>query len=395
MSENVTPIATNVPTLAPTPLGPAGARWARYEAAASGLPEYWYPVLSADSLRSQKRIALKFMNLELVFFAEGDRFYALADRCPHRGVPLSLGSREFPKSISCEYHGWTFSLESGELVAALTDGPDSPVLGKARVRTFPVEERAGLIWVWTGQGKPAPVEQDIPAELLDPSARIYPHYREVQGNWRFACENGFDESHGKMLHRTSWWVFFRPVSAWNTTEIKRLEDGDWLDRYQHSVHVRDDYPGLGSWPPGKWWKKLGARTTIQGKDHFVAIRLPCILRVKQPGTADWTHYEWYMPINAERYRYMTLAVSWRKSLFKRLMFWLRYYIYILPVHHYGFNGQDLMMVREMNGDPPVHSFRPDVSIFEWRRHVEENARGPGGAPRVRVDAPARKTGSGS
>lgn len=355
-------------------------RWARYEAAADGLPEYWYPVIEAARLRRKGRVAMRFMNLDLVLFAEDGRFHALIDKCPHRGVPLSLGSREFPKTISCEYHGWTFSLESGELVAALTDGPNSPVIGKSRVRTLPVEERAGLVWVWTGTGKPVPIEDDIPAEVLKPEARVYPLHRVVDGNWRYAVENGFDESHGKMLHRTSWWVFFRNVSAWNVTEIKSTDDKVWLFRSQHSVHVRDDYPKLGTWPPRKWWKKLGGRTTVQGPDHMIAVRLPCILRVKQPGRADWTHYEWYMPIDRNKYLYMTLAVTWRTSLWKRLMFWLRYYTYILPVHHYDFNGQDLTMVRSMSDDPPVRAFRPDVSIFEWRRHLEENMRGPGGAP---------------
>ena len=362
----------------------AQPRWARYEAAAVGLPEYWYPVAKLAALRRKGRLAMHFMNLDIVLFAEDDKVYALIDKCPHRGVPLSMGSREFPKTISCEYHGWTFSLESGALVAVLTDGPNSPVIGKASVRSLPVEVRCGLVWVWTGQGKPVPVEDDIPAELLADDARAYAHYRIVEGNWRYACENGFDESHGKMLHRTSWWVFFRNVSAWNVTEIKSTDDKVWLYRSQHSVHVRDDYPQLGNWPPKKWWKKLGGRTTVQGPDHMIAVRLPCVLRVKQPGSADWTHYEWYMPIDRNKYLYMTLAVTWRKSLWKRFMYWLRYYTYILPVHHYDFNGQDLSMVRSMSDDPPVRAFRPDVSIFEWRRHLEENARGPGGAPAERI-----------
>ena len=50
---------------------------------------------------------------------------ALHDRCPHRGVPLShpMSSQEWPGTWTCCYHGWTFNLESGVLVAAITDGP--------------------------------------------------------------------------------------------------------------------------------------------------------------------------------------------------------------------------------------------------------------------------------
>ena len=31
--------------------------------------------------------------------------HALHDRCPHRGVPLSLGKEEFPGTVTCAYHG--------------------------------------------------------------------------------------------------------------------------------------------------------------------------------------------------------------------------------------------------------------------------------------------------
>src|ERR671919_469998 len=74
-------------------------------------------------------------------------------------APLSAGRCVFTGMITCAYHGWTYDLASGDLVAALTDGPDSPICGKAsvRVRTYPVEERAGLIWVWPGDEPPPPV----------------------------------------------------------------------------------------------------------------------------------------------------------------------------------------------------------------------------------------------
>ena len=37
--------------------------------------------------------------------------HALPDRCPHRGVPLSLGKEEFPGTVTCPYHGWTYRLD--------------------------------------------------------------------------------------------------------------------------------------------------------------------------------------------------------------------------------------------------------------------------------------------
>ena len=352
-------------------------RWERYAAAAEGLPEYWHPAMPSSKLGAKPK-AWRLLGRDLVLLRHAGRAYALADRCPHRHIPLSKGRCEFPGTITCVYHGWTFDLADGRVVAALTDGPDSPVRGKARVRSYPVEERCGMVWVWTGEGSPVPVEDDIPDELLRPDARIYALYREAEGDWRHAAENGFDEAHGKMLHRSSWWVAFRRMAGWNETEIVRGENDRWLSRYQHSVHEDDDYPGLGTWPRFNFWQRR-RKTVAQGSnEHAVSIRLPANLRVRQPGRSNWTHYEWYTPIERGRYHYLVFAVAWTKG-WRRALWWLRYWSYILWVHHYDFNNQDLSVVPFMGDSHPAPSFRPDVSIEAWRRMVEDEARTPVGA----------------
>jgi phenylpropionate dioxygenase-like ring-hydroxylating dioxygenase large terminal subunit len=350
-------------------------RWEKYRAAVGGLSEYWYPVMTVAELRRKKRAAIELLGRKLVLFYDQGRCRALLDECAHRRVPLSLGRIEFPGHITCIYHGLTYNLESGQMVAALTDGPNSPIARKLCVRTFPVEERIGLVFIWAGEGKPVPVEDDIPTELLEPDARIYPYLRRVDGNWRHAAENGFDEAHLKMVHRYALWVTFRNVSAWNETEIEKSDDGVWLTRVQKNVHLFDEYPGLGSWPKKHFWKpspKTGTR--IGGKDHLVAVRLPGILRVRQPGKAGWIHYEWYVPINKNRYIYLMVAVPSRRSLWKRFMFWLRYWGYIRWIHHHLFNNQDLGVVARTPESTPRTLFRPDISTIEWRRLVEQNTR---------------------
>jgi phenylpropionate dioxygenase-like ring-hydroxylating dioxygenase large terminal subunit len=348
-------------------------RWERYAAAAEGFTEYWYPVMAAKAL-TDKPQAVRIAGRDIVVVRTGGRLIALEDRCPHRQVPLSEGRCEFAGTLSCAYHGWTFNPE-GELVAALTDGPNSPILGKVRVRNFPVAERAGLVWVWTGDGAPVPVEDDIPEELLRADACVLPYLRLAEGNWRYAAENGFDESHGKFLHRTSWWVFFKRMSGWNLTEIVRTPDGKWLSRYQHEVHVDDDYPGLGRWPRFNFFQRRAKQVAQGSNQHAVAVRLPGILRVVQPGNAGWTHYEFYVPSERNRYRYLVLAVTWGGPL-KRALFRLRYWTYILWVHHHNFNNQDLRLVRLMPDTHPERLFRPDVSITAWRRMCEQEARRP-------------------
>ncbi|HTQ33423.1 MAG TPA: Rieske (2Fe-2S) protein, partial [Stellaceae bacterium] len=87
--------------------------------AGSGLPElglrnYWYPVMAAWRLRRKPK-AIKVLGEDIVIFRDSGKLYALAERCPHRGARLSQGKCLYPGSgtISCPYHGWTFSGETG------------------------------------------------------------------------------------------------------------------------------------------------------------------------------------------------------------------------------------------------------------------------------------------
>ena len=47
-----------------------------------------------------------------VFRTEGDQVFAVLDRCPHRGGPLSQGI-VFGTSVACPLHNWTIGLADG------------------------------------------------------------------------------------------------------------------------------------------------------------------------------------------------------------------------------------------------------------------------------------------
>ncbi|HYO68507.1 MAG TPA: Rieske 2Fe-2S domain-containing protein, partial [Archangium sp.] len=71
------------------------------------LPQSWF-ILCASRELGRKPLARMLQGTPLVLFrtAEG-KPAALADRCPHRNVPLSLG-RVVGGQLQCGYHGWTF-----------------------------------------------------------------------------------------------------------------------------------------------------------------------------------------------------------------------------------------------------------------------------------------------
>ena len=64
------------------------------------------PVLGA------RRIERKLGTEVAVFRAADDTVFALLDRCPHKGGPLSQGI-VFGHSVACPLHNWTIGLDDG------------------------------------------------------------------------------------------------------------------------------------------------------------------------------------------------------------------------------------------------------------------------------------------
>lgn len=68
------------------------------------------PVLGA------RRVA-RAQGLDVAVFRNADNeVFALLDRCPHKGGPLSQGI-VFGRSVACPLHNWTIALVSGEAAA--------------------------------------------------------------------------------------------------------------------------------------------------------------------------------------------------------------------------------------------------------------------------------------
>lgn len=70
----------------------------------------------ADIPRPGARV-VKTLNGDIaVFRTLDDQVFALHDKCPHRGGPLSQGIVHGHK-VACPLHGWNIELDSGEAAA--------------------------------------------------------------------------------------------------------------------------------------------------------------------------------------------------------------------------------------------------------------------------------------
>lgn len=353
--------------------------WPEYEAAESGLRNYWYPLAWARKV-GNRPVAVRLCGRDL-FIMRDEHGVArtLHDRCPHRGVKISLGKQWFPGTVSCPYHGWTFCLKTGLVNAVITDGPHSRICGNAAIQTYPTRERLGMVWVYPGDGAPHPLEQQLPEELLNPPPfAIGGRIEDRSGNWRFYAENGFDEGHAKYLHRTSIWRIMKVMPTWNRIHIEK--HGRWLYRVEDERHWEAEYPGLGKWTNKRWWKIMpkieqgrslgntgGAKKNnpyIESRQFpgFASLSLPGMLRIAYP---NFIHYEFYVPIDEKRTKYVGVMVQFKTGLAKWL-FYLWYLTGIRWMFHGNFSGQDHWMVANITA-PPERLYRPDVSLLEWRR----------------------------
>jgi len=100
--------------------------------------EHWFDVCALEDipLRGSRRVGHAGMTIGL-FRTAGEKVFAVDNRCPHKGGPLSEGIVH-DTAVTCPLHGWIFDLETGKARGA-DDGC---------IRTYPVDVQAdGRIWV--------------------------------------------------------------------------------------------------------------------------------------------------------------------------------------------------------------------------------------------------------
>ena len=97
----------------------------------------WQPVCRIDELPALgARRWLGGPEPIAVFRNAEDEVFALLDKCPHKGGPLSQGI-VFGRKVACPLHNWNIGLDDGQAVA-----PDHGC-----ARSFPVRLEAGEVFL--------------------------------------------------------------------------------------------------------------------------------------------------------------------------------------------------------------------------------------------------------
>lgn len=170
------------------------------------LNSWWVAAHSSEV--TDKPVLRWMLEMPIVLYrTEGGQVAGLHNRCPHRWAPLHLGEVT-GANLACSYHGLQFA-PSGQCVKVPTQENTPSAI---RVRSFPVVERYGFVWVWTGAVDLADPKK-IPEELafLDsPDWETVWGYKPVDGNFMQLKENVLDLTHFAFLHKNS-----LGVSGWD------------------------------------------------------------------------------------------------------------------------------------------------------------------------------------
>jgi vanillate O-demethylase monooxygenase subunit len=105
----------------------------------------WHPVAFSADLADRPAHADLLGEPLVLWRGPGGTPRAMSDLCVHRGTALSLGWIS-GEELVCAYHGWRYAAD-GRCVAIPQLADPGRVPAKARVASYAVQERYGLVWV--------------------------------------------------------------------------------------------------------------------------------------------------------------------------------------------------------------------------------------------------------
>jgi phenylpropionate dioxygenase-like ring-hydroxylating dioxygenase large terminal subunit len=161
------------------------------------LTNAWY-VAGWSREFTDKPMARTFLDEPIVLYrGKNGRVVALEDRCCHRAMPLSHGE-VFDSNIRCEYHGLMFD-GAGRCVEI----PGQQVISaNTKVRSYPVEERDDLVWIWMGDAEKANSEQIV----RWPWHGTWPYKAKsevLKCNYLLVSDNLLDQTHAAYVHKAT------------------------------------------------------------------------------------------------------------------------------------------------------------------------------------------------
>ncbi len=172
------------------------------------LRRYWMPIAAVAELEDNPVKQVRLMGEDLALYRDKSGTYGLIDlHCAHRRADLSYGMTE-DCGLRCNYHGWAYN-EKGDCIDQPFEEiahPEARFKERVKIKAYPVEAKAGLLWAYLGP-QPAPlVPTWEPFTWQNGFVQIV--FSVVPCNWFQCQENSIDPVHFEWLH-SNWGVALR------------------------------------------------------------------------------------------------------------------------------------------------------------------------------------------
>ena len=192
-------------------------------------PNSWFRVASSEELRPKDVKPLHYFGKNLVLFrTEEGKAQVFDAHCPHLGAHLGYGGKVKGRTIQCPFHGWCFD-EEGQC----SEIPySSKIPPKAQIRSWPVRETNGMIWVYY-HAQQKPPHWEIP-EFPEYTSEQWTPLRFV-GKWKIRThpqelmENHIDFAHFPSVHSS--------VIRHTKVEDFKFEDSAFMILVFHKYHL--------------------------------------------------------------------------------------------------------------------------------------------------------------
>lgn len=161
------------------------------------LPRYpvsWYRFAASEEITTRPLSRRMLGRLLVAYRGEGGVAAVLDGRCAHMGAELGQG-RVVGDALRCPFHGWEYDARG--LCTRIPACGDIP--GFARVRSYPVVERHGSLFFYSGSTPPVdlPFFRDAdPAEFIAAKPLVI----EYDAPWFMVVGNAFDVQHFRVVH---------------------------------------------------------------------------------------------------------------------------------------------------------------------------------------------------
>ena len=216
----------------------------RYTRVGPGTPtgelmrRYWHPVAAVSQMNDKWTMKVRILGEDLILYKDRSGGFGLIEpHCAHRRMNLIYGIPE-EHGIRCPYHGWLFD-ETGQCVEQPyeeTEDPEARFKDKVKMRAYPVESKAGLLFAYLGPA-PAPLVPNWDVFAIDGVIRDI-GVAVLPCNWLQCQENSLDPVHLEWLH--GYWSNFISEMR-NEPERRRTirrHEKIAFTEYEHGIYKR-------------------------------------------------------------------------------------------------------------------------------------------------------------